>query len=264
MSSTASNMQTATAGPAATSARGRRTVDAPTRMFHGLFALCFLGAYLTADGERWRALHVTLGYAFLLLLAARLLYGLFGPRQVGLGALWRKVVGWPAWLKSLRSAATFRAIPWRQGQNLLMASAVLALLVGVVPLVLSGYAAYEGWGGEGFEEVHEFFGQAFLNLVLAHLALILGLSLLRRRNQALPMLTGRVAEPGPDLVTHDRPWWAAALLCSVLAFVVWQAQQFPGGLWPAEAVAVSGPGQAGHHRADDGLALRPNAQTAPG
>ena len=28
----------------------RRVVDAPTRMFHWLFALCFAGAYITADG----------------------------------------------------------------------------------------------------------------------------------------------------------------------------------------------------------------------
>ena len=30
----------------------RRVVDAPTRMFHWLFALSFVGAYLSADGER--------------------------------------------------------------------------------------------------------------------------------------------------------------------------------------------------------------------
>ena len=40
----------------------RRITDAPTRMFHWLFALCFVGAYATADGEHWRLLHVTLGY----------------------------------------------------------------------------------------------------------------------------------------------------------------------------------------------------------
>jgi hypothetical protein len=47
--------------PRSAAAPGRLVTDAPTRMFHWLFALSFLGAYLTADGEHWRLLHVTLG-----------------------------------------------------------------------------------------------------------------------------------------------------------------------------------------------------------
>ena len=56
----------------------RLVTDAPTRMFHWLFALSFVGAYLTADGERWRLLHVTLGYTMAGLLGFRVLYGLLG------------------------------------------------------------------------------------------------------------------------------------------------------------------------------------------
>ena len=69
----------------AASKPSRLMIDAPTRMFHWLFALSFLGAYLTADGERWRMLHVTLGYTMAGLLVFRVLYGLFGPRQASLG-----------------------------------------------------------------------------------------------------------------------------------------------------------------------------------
>jgi cytochrome b len=67
----------------------RRVIDAPTRVFHWLSALSFLGAYLTADGERWRALHVTLGYTLAGLLAFRVLYGLLGPRHAGMGLMLR-------------------------------------------------------------------------------------------------------------------------------------------------------------------------------
>jgi cytochrome b len=52
-------------------------------MFHWLFALSFLGAYLTADGERWRAAARHAGLHLAGLLAFRVLYGLFGPRQAG-------------------------------------------------------------------------------------------------------------------------------------------------------------------------------------
>ncbi|MDZ4102612.1 MAG: cytochrome b/b6 domain-containing protein [Hydrogenophaga sp.] len=211
----------------------RLVIDAPTRMFHWLFALSFVGAYLTADGERWRLMHVTLGYTLAGLLAFRVLYGLFGPRQAGLGQLWRKLAGAPAWLRSLTAAPGLAAINWRQGQNLLMALAVFALLVMVVPLTLSGYGTYNDWG-DWLEDVHEFFGEAFLMVVLGHIALIAGLSLLRRKNQALPMLTGRVEGSGPSLVKRNRVWLAVVLLAAVLAFGIWQWQQSPKGLVSAQ------------------------------
>lgn len=224
---------TTQAAPAA-AAPGRRVTDAPTRMFHWLFALSFLGAYVTADGESWRLLHVTLGYTMAGLLVFRVLYGLLGPRQAGLGLMWRKLAGTPAWLRSLTQSRSLTDINWRQGQNLLMALAVVALLLMVLPLTLSGYATYNDWGdflgGDWLEEVHEFFGEAFLFVVLAHLALIAGLSLLRRKNQALPMLTGRIDGKGPDLVQKNRAWLAALLLLAVLAFGGWEWQQSPNGL----------------------------------
>jgi cytochrome b len=34
----------------------------PVRVFHWLMVASFAGAYLTAESERWRLLHVTLGY----------------------------------------------------------------------------------------------------------------------------------------------------------------------------------------------------------
>lgn len=249
-------LSAATAAPARPSGAGRRIVDAPTRLFHWLFGLSFLGAYLTADGERWRMLHVTLGYTLAGLLVFRVLYGLFGPRQAGLGLLWRKLTGAPAWLKSLPAAlAGGPAMNWRQGQNLLMALAVAALLALVLPLTFSGIATFHEWGGafggDWLEEIHEFFGEALLAVVLAHLALIAALSVLRRKNQALPMITGRVDGPGPDLVQHNRVWLAALLLVAVLAYWSWEWQQSPSGLLPSAVSAVDRGGKHGKHHDDD-------------
>lgn len=214
----------------------RLVTDAPTRMFHWLFALSFVGAYLTADGERWRLLHVTLGYTMAGLLGFRVLYGLLGPRTAGLGLLWRKLTGASAWLRSLPQANSLQDIPWRPGQNVLTALSVLALLVMVVPLTLSGYATYHDWGdflgGDWVEDVHEFFGEAVLVVALAHVAWIAILSVLRRKNQALPMLSGRIPGPGPDLVQKNRTWLAAMLLLAVLTFGAWEWQQSPSGLLP--------------------------------
>ena len=238
-----------TSGTASIPTASRLVIDAPTRMFHWLFALSFLGAHVTAESEHWRLLHVTSGYAFAGLLVFRMLYGILGPRQAGLGLLWRRLAGVPAWLRSLLAARSFSTVNWRQGQNLTMALAILSMLLLVVPLVLSGYGTYNDWGvvlgGDWLEEVHELVGNAFLMLALAHVALIAALSLLRRQNQALPMFTGRVRGNGPHLVRHNRAWLAGLLLLAVVALGVWQWRDSPRGLMPI-GNGVSSLDAAGH------------------
>lgn len=253
-----SSIDLAAVGSAKAPVQRRLVADAPTRMFHWLFALSFAGAYLTAESEHWRMLHVTLGYTFAGLLVFRLLYGLFGPRQSSAGLLWRKLDTGPAWLRSLRASNLQGEVNWRQGQNLVMALAVVLMLALVIPVTLSGYATYNDWGGEWLEEAHELFGNAFLTVVGAHLGLIALLSLLRRQNQALPMLTGRVPGAGPSPVQRNRAWLAALLLLAALAFGAWQWQSSPRGLIPwldgGTAISAHGHGTtrgSRHHDKND-------------
>lgn len=223
----------------------RRIVDAPTRAFHWLFALSFAGAYLSAEGERFRLLHVTLGYTMAGLLVFRLLYGLLGPRQAGLALLWRKLSGLRPWARSLQAAAQGPASPavnWRQGQYLFVALAIVALLGLVVPLVLSGYASYNEWGdflgGDWIGDVHAFLGDSLLAVVLAHIGAIVGLSVLRHKNLVVPMLSGHTEGPGPDLAKRNHGWLAAVLLCAVLVYWAWEWQQSPQGLIPVQALSA--------------------------
>ena len=225
----------------------RRVTDATTRMLHWLMALSFTGAYLTADGERWRLVHVTLGYTLAGLLVARVLWGLLGPRQARLSVLARKLKGFPAWLKSLGSVNSLDTLQpaWRQGQNLLMALAVALILGVVIPLTLSGYAVWDEWSGEWLEDVHEFFGTALLMMVLAHIGLIALTSLLRRKNQALPMLTGRVPGSGPDVARRNHGFLATLVLTCVLGFCGWQWSEAP------QNAAAQGATQIDNHRQHD-------------
>lgn len=234
----------------ATPVRSRRIVDAPTRVFHALFALCFLGAYLTSEGESMRLLHVTLGYSMAGLLAFRVVYGLVGPRQARLSVLWRKLASLRPWLASVRTALSDgspAAVNWRQGQNLVLAAAVVALLVLVVPLTFSGYATYNEWG-DWLGEVHEVAGNAFLLLVLAHIGVIALMSLLRRKNMAMQMVHGRTGGPGPDLAPRNHGWLAVLMLVVVLGYWRWEWHQSPNGLISAEAVSDLMSGR----EADDG------------
>ena len=134
----------------------RRTVDAPTRVMHWLLALSFLGAYVTADGEAWRLLHVTLGYTMAGLLAFRIVWGIAGPRHTRLSALLRKLQGLPGWIKGLKAGTP----NWRLAQSLLLTLSVVVLLALIAPLTLSGYGTYNEWAGDWLEDVHEFFGNA--------------------------------------------------------------------------------------------------------
>jgi cytochrome b len=208
----------------------RRTVDGFTRSLHALLALSFVGAYLTAESEIFRLVHVTLGYTLGGLLMARVLWGLFGPRHARLSALWGKLRGLGAWWQGLRTGQA----SWRQAQNLYMALSVVAVLLAIAPVVLSGYVTYQEWTGEWMEEVHEFFGNFMLMAVLAHVAGVVMLSLLRRRNLAAPMLTGRVAGNGPDLIQSNHWPLAALLLAAVMSFWVWQWQGSPQGQGQAD------------------------------
>jgi cytochrome b len=108
----------------------------------------------------------------------------------------------------------------------LIAATLATLLLLVLPLTLSGYGAFQEWGGdvvvEAVEALHEFFGNTALALVLAHLALLARQSVWRQKNLALPMLTGRIEGKGPDLVPGNRTWLAALLLLSVLGYWAWE------------------------------------------
>lgn len=205
---------------------GRLVTDAPTRVFHALSALSFAGAYLTAESEYWRLIHVTLGYTFAGLLVFRLLYGWLGPRQVRLSVLWRKVNGALQWPRHLWSTRGLETSVWKQAPHAGMALAIGLILLLVWPLTLTGYATYNDWGagmgGEWLEELHELSANATLALVLAHIGLIALLSLLRRQNQAMPMITGRLPGHGPSPVKHNHRWLAILLLLVVWGFWGWQ------------------------------------------
>lgn len=216
--------------PVAPQGPGRLVTDAPMRMFHWLFALSFVGAYISADSEHWRLVHVVLGYTLGGLMAFRIVYGLVGPRPARFSTMWRKVSGTKAWLKTIQTAwgpgGNLQAVAWRQAPILGMAMSLLVLLAVVLPLTLTGYGTFHEWGGdlggEVFEFLHEFFGNTALSLVLLHLALLAGQSYWRQKNLALPMLTGRLEGRGPDLIAHNRVWLAILLLLCVLAYIAWE------------------------------------------
>jgi cytochrome b len=226
-------------------APSRRTIDAATRAFHWLLALCFTGAYLTADGERWRLVHVSLGYTMIGLIAFRLVWGLLGPRHARLSHWGSRLKAAPQFMRALREGRPSLVM----AQNVLNALAVLSLMALVVLTTASGYVSYEELTGDWMEEVHETMGNGLLVIVLAHIGLLIGASVLRGRNLLMPMVTGKTEGKGPDLVKRNHALLATVMLAAVLGFWAWQWSQAPAGGDPGTSTSAGGQSD---HRAHNG------------
>lgn len=220
-------MNTASAYRAETVAASpsRRVVDAPTRVFHWLLALCFVGAYVTSEGERWRLVHITLGYSMIGLMGFRLIWFMVGPRPSRLST-WR--ARFKAFFQAVAAART-GTLKWSPLQMGLNTVALVGVMTFTLMAIASGYAVDQEWLGDALEEVHEFAGNGLLVLVLAHIALVMLGWVLRSGASWTQMISGRVSGRGPDLVPHNRVWLAALMLAGVLAFWAYQWQGAPSG-----------------------------------
>lgn len=206
-----------TSSPKATAAKPL-IWDLPIRVFHWLMVLSFAGAYLTAESERWRLVHVSLGYTLAGLLVFRLVWGLVGSRHARFSSFVRGPGAVLRYLRSLTSAQPEH----HAGHNPAGALAMLALLGLGALLTASGWANYNELGGEWLEEAHEVIANTMLALVGLHVAAVIVSSRLHRENLVLAMFTGH-KQAAPQDATRS-PWRsvAALLLAAVLGFWWWQ------------------------------------------
>ena len=160
--------------------------DLPLRVFHWLLAASFAGAFLTGESERYRDLHVALGYMIGGLLAFRLLWAFAGTRYARLSSF---TFGPAAVLRYLRSLPTGKPLHY-VGHNPAGSWAIYALVLLGVAVGVSGYGVHAGAGGHWLEELHEGLANAMLALVIVHVAGVVVGSVLHRENLALAMLTG--------------------------------------------------------------------------
>lgn len=209
--------------------------DAPVRIFHWLMVLSFAGAWVTAESERWRLLHVTLGYTMAGLVVFRLLWGLAGTRYARFASFVRGPRAVARYLASL-----VRGRPEHHlGHNPAGALAIVALLALAVATIASGWASYQDIGGEWLEELHEAAAGAMLAVVGVHIAGVLASSWLHRENLVAAMLDGH--KPGRPEEGIRRAWHTVGvlMLSAVLGFWWLQWQGAPAGAGAAAGPAVT-------------------------
>ncbi len=160
--------------------------DIPTRIFHWLLAASFAGAFLTAESERYRDVHVALGYLMLALIAFRVVWGLVGTRY----AQFRSFAFGPSRVLSYLGSLLRGSPQHYVGHNPAGSWVIYGLLLLGILTGTSGYAAYNDLGGDAFEELHEAFAGAMLALVGLHVAGVILSSLLHRENLVGSMISG--------------------------------------------------------------------------
>ena len=147
----------------------------------------FAGAWLTAESERWRLVHVTLGYTVAGLVVFRILWGLVGTRHARFSSF---VQGPGAVARYLGSLLRGRP-EHHAGHNPAGALAIVALLGLALAVVASGWATYNELFGGWLEEAHEALATGMLAVVGVHVAGVLLGSWLHRENLIGAMITGR-------------------------------------------------------------------------
>jgi cytochrome b len=208
--------------------------DAPVRVFHWLMVLCFFGAYASAESERWRLLHVTLGYTMIGLVGFRIVWGLIGTRHARFASFVR---GPAAVWRYLRSTTTAHA-EHHVGHNPAGALAIVALLGFTIVVAASGWASYSEIGGEWLEELHEGAAEAMMALVIVHIAAVVGASWLHRENLIGAMVSGRKAASAQDGVKRAWRGLAALMLTAVLGFWWLQWRDAPSAAPAGPAATV--------------------------
>mgnify|MGYP005996311317 CR=1 FL=1 len=167
----------------------------PTRVFHWLFVLFILLAFISADEERWLNYHAVIGYAVLILLIFRAGWGLFGPKY----SLFKDFpIGKQKAKEFLENI--FDDKQKYIGHNPMASYVMIAMLLVAFLTVVTGVLAFGIQEGKGilsslnssffkemklFKEIHEILSTLFIALIAAHIGGVLVDRLLHKKHETL-------------------------------------------------------------------------------
>ena len=208
------------------------------RVFHWLLVLAVLGSYIAHRlGLSWFKYHLWCGYAVLVLVTARILWGFLGTRHArfdvflrGPGTMWRYLSSW--------KSGTLHAV----GHNPLGAWMVVLLLLLLLGQALTGLFANDqisntgplfgyvsGRTSDELSSWHHWIFNVLLGAIALHVLAVLAYRLVRREDLITPMFTGRKREvPAAEEIEGSRSWLFALILLIValaLALIIARAPE---------------------------------------
>jgi cytochrome b len=200
-----------------------RIWDAPVRVFHWLLVLSFAGAYLTAESEVWRLVHVTLGYTLGGLLVFRLVWGVIGTRYARFSNFVRGPAAVLQYLKSLFAKQPEHHL----GHNPAGAVAIVLLMLLGLGITATGYITYNDLGPGWVGELHDLLANAMVLVIIGHLVGVVTASLQHKENLVRSMVTGFKIGASDQGIRRTWTVVAVAIVIAVLGFWWQQWQSAP-------------------------------------
>jgi cytochrome b len=165
--------------------------DLPTRLFHWLFAAFFITAFAIAnlvddDSTRF-SLHMLAGLGMVFVIALRLVWSLAGTRHARLGDLVLNPAQLITYFKGMFTSGSRRWI----GHNPASSWAALTMVGLGLGLGITGYLMASGAESGWVKETHELMANAFLVVVLLHIAGVAVHMLRHHDHLETSMVTGR-------------------------------------------------------------------------
>jgi len=214
---------------------GRLVWDWPLRLWHWLFAVAVIGAWITGQwgGFDWRQWHFWFGQSAIGLLIFRVLWGFVGPRH----ARFIQFMPSPSRLLAYLKTLPRRDGPESVGHSPLGALAVIVLLTVLAVHATSGlfisddilfegpwFAAVSDDTSDFASTIHHRLAWPVGVLIAIHLAAILFYRLFKKQRLTSAMVTGRKPAsrvPETAAIPGSRSLLALILIALVAGFTWW-------------------------------------------
>ena len=190
--------------------------DSPIFITHWLLAFCFVGAILTQESEKFRLVHVTLGYTMLGIVGFRLIWGFIGSKYARFTTIKPRFLRVRENIQAILSGNKEFSI----GLNAIGFVAAY-LLMGLVLLVsASGYLVFNEIGPELISEIHELVGNLLITVVVVHVGSIV----LNAIYQRLQKSNAEVATKIGVLAQRARPYKWVSIIILLIVIYFWGIQ----------------------------------------
>ncbi|MGY8872147.1 MAG: cytochrome b/b6 domain-containing protein [Pseudomonadales bacterium] len=171
--------------------------DPFVRIFHWSLVLFFVAAYLSEDD--FEMIHIYAGYAVSILVVFRLLWGFIGPKYACFSNFVKSPSDTISYLKSLLIGSPKHYVGHNPAGGMMVVALLVSLAItgfsGVVLLGIEGGGPMAGsfvanFNEDWVEELHEFFANTSVLLVVLHVVGVMASSMLHRENLIRSMFTG--------------------------------------------------------------------------